>query len=130
MLLTESMNAGAHGHIHELLGGAWSSDWSGFYNRTEKIILPFVHTIVPLMKYLWRTEYLQCETTCDFSVSWADCRCALSTEAVAGQTPSEVSARASLSSTLPAIKHGTVESVEHVSRRPTSAGARKAAPGR
>ncbi|CBJ31176.1 putative scytonemin-related tyrosinase [Ectocarpus siliculosus] len=90
MLLTESMNAGAHGHIHELLGGAWSSDWSGFYNRTEKIILPFAHTIVPLMKYLWRTEYLQCETTCDFSVSWADCRCTLSAEAVAGQTPSEV----------------------------------------
>lgn len=46
MLLTESMNAGAHGHIHELLGGAWASEWSGFYNRTEEIVLPMTHIIV------------------------------------------------------------------------------------
>ncbi|CAM9905448.1 unnamed protein product, partial [Ectocarpus fasciculatus] len=112
MLLTESMNAGAHGHIHELLGGAWSSDWFGFFNRTEEIVLPFVHTIVPLMKYLWRANYLQCETKCDFSVLWADCRCTLSAEAVAGQTPSEASARSANlhnNSTLPASKHRTIE---------------------
>ncbi|CAN0508706.1 unnamed protein product, partial [Ectocarpus sp. 8 AP-2014] len=41
------------------------------------------------MKYLWRADYLQCKTTCDFSVSWVDCRCTLSAEAVADQTPPE-----------------------------------------
>lgn len=46
MLLTAAMNAGAHGHIHELLGGVWALEWSGFYERTEEIILPFTHTIV------------------------------------------------------------------------------------
>ncbi|CAM9431137.1 unnamed protein product, partial [Ectocarpus sp. 6 AP-2014] len=89
MLPTDSMNAGANGYIHELLDGTLSSYWSGFYNRTEEIVLPFVHTILPLMKYLWRADYLQCKTTCDFSVSLADCRCTLSAEAVAEQTPSE-----------------------------------------
>ncbi|CAM9101927.1 unnamed protein product, partial [Ectocarpus sp. 13 AM-2016] len=56
---------------------------------------------------------MQCKTTCDFSVSWANYRCTLSTEAVAGQTPSEVCAR-----TLPGSKHRPVEIVERVSRRP------------
>lgn len=46
MLLTEAMNAGAHGHIHELLGGAWSAEWHGFYNRTEFIVMPVTHVIV------------------------------------------------------------------------------------
>lgn len=46
VLLSEAMNAGAHGHIHELLGGAWALEWQGFYARTEDIILPFTHTIV------------------------------------------------------------------------------------
>ncbi|CAN0194645.1 unnamed protein product, partial [Ectocarpus sp. 12 AP-2014] len=96
---------------HELLDGTWSSYWSGIYNRTEEIVLPFVHTI-PLMKYLWRANYLQCKTTCDFRVSWADCRCTLRAEAVAGQTPSEVCA-----CTLPGSKHRPVEIVERVSRR-------------
>eukprot|EP00903_Cladosiphon_okamuranus_P022443 g20643.t1 len=90
MLLTESMNAGAHGHIHELLGGAWASEWSGFYGRTEEIVLPITHIIVPLMKYVWRAGYLACPESCNLSVKWADCQCSLNEEAVAGQKPSEV----------------------------------------
>ncbi|CAN0176128.1 unnamed protein product, partial [Hapterophycus canaliculatus] len=90
MLLTEAMNAGAHGHIHELLGGAWSEEWHGFYNRTEEIVLPITHIIVPLMKYLWRADYLQCPKSCDMDVAWTDCQCSLNEEAAAGLTPSEI----------------------------------------
>ena len=46
MSLSEAMNEGAHGHIHELLGGAWSENWQGFFNRTDDIILPFTHIAV------------------------------------------------------------------------------------
>lgn len=53
MALTAAMNAGAHGHIHELLGGAWSSEWSGFYNRTEEIVLPITHNIVVRCIYIY-----------------------------------------------------------------------------
>lgn len=46
MALTVSLNEGAHGHIHELMGGTWSSEWSGFDERTESIIFPFLHMVV------------------------------------------------------------------------------------
>lgn len=46
MDLTEAMNNGAHGHIHELLGGVWSADWLGFQEKTSERIFPLVHKIV------------------------------------------------------------------------------------
>eukprot|EP00904_Undaria_pinnatifida_P005044 jgi/Undpi1/166/HiC_scaffold_1.g00163.m1 len=90
MDLTESMNAGAHGHIHELLGGAWSADWHGFFNRTEDIILPFTHIAVPLMKYLWRSGYLECQETCEMALAWEDCQCAVNDKVMLGKRPAEV----------------------------------------
>lgn len=55
----------------------------------------------PLMKYLWRAEYLQCPESCDLSVKWSDCRCSLNAEAVAGQKPSEASCRTLLPGCAP-----------------------------
>ena len=46
MNLSQSLNAGAHGHIHELLGGSWSADWRGFQEKTSERIFPIVHDIV------------------------------------------------------------------------------------
>ena len=48
MSLTEAMNAGAHGHIHELLGGTWAEEWTdlSLTNRTEEIVFPFLHSVV------------------------------------------------------------------------------------
>lgn len=46
MTLTDAMNAGAHGHIHELLGGTWAAEWTGVANRTDEIIFPFLHSVV------------------------------------------------------------------------------------
>lgn len=46
MTLTDAMNAGAHGHIHELLGGTWAAEWTGMANRTNEIIFPFLHSVV------------------------------------------------------------------------------------
>lgn len=47
----------------------------------------------PLMKYLWRADYLQCPKSCDMDMAWTDCQCSLNKDAVAGQTPSEASAQ-------------------------------------
>jgi len=44
MALTESLN-GAHGPIHELLGGSWSMEANAFAKRTSSIVQPFVHQI-------------------------------------------------------------------------------------
>lgn len=43
MLLTVELNAGAHGNIHELLGGSWSRESVEYANNTSPIVLPFVH---------------------------------------------------------------------------------------
>lgn len=46
MALTESFNAGAHGGIHQLLGGSWSQQVSAYAERTDPIVQPFVHVAV------------------------------------------------------------------------------------
>ena len=46
MDLTRSMNGGGHGHIHELMGGTWSTQWQGFKERTTERVFPFKHELV------------------------------------------------------------------------------------
>lgn len=46
MALTESFNDGAHGEIHELLGGAWSLEATAYAERTSDVVQPFVHVAV------------------------------------------------------------------------------------
>lgn len=46
MALTVSFNDGAHGEIHELLGGSWSRNVTAYADRTDAIVQPFVHKAV------------------------------------------------------------------------------------
>lgn len=46
MALTVSFNVGAHGEIHELLGGSWSRNVTAYADRTDAIVQPFVHQAV------------------------------------------------------------------------------------
>lgn len=46
MALAAGIGKDAHGHIHELLGGSWSSqadDYASF--RATDIVAPFLHTM-------------------------------------------------------------------------------------
>ncbi|CAN0097768.1 unnamed protein product [Ectocarpus sp. 6 AP-2014] len=91
MALTESFNDGAHGEIHELLGGAWSSEATAYSERTSDLVQPFVHVAVPLLKMLWRTGYMQCPETCALDVTrWEDCACTCSEENFNGMSSWEV----------------------------------------
>eukprot|EP00903_Cladosiphon_okamuranus_P013119 g12236.t1 len=90
MALTVSFNDGAHGEIHELLGGSWSRNVTAYAERTDAIVQPFVHIAVPLLKMLWRTGYIGCPETCDMDLPWEQCTCTCSTAAFGGQAPWEV----------------------------------------
>ncbi|CAM9975327.1 unnamed protein product [Ectocarpus fasciculatus] len=91
MALTESFNEGAHGEIHELLGGAWSLEATAYAERTSDVVQPFVHVAVPLLKMLWRTGYMQCPAECGLGVTpWEECACTCSEENFAGKSSWEV----------------------------------------
>lgn len=45
MDLASALNSEAHGHIHELLGGAWSTQYGAVAERTSGVILPFLHIV-------------------------------------------------------------------------------------
>ncbi|CAM9867117.1 unnamed protein product, partial [Ascophyllum nodosum] len=96
MDLTQSLNAGAHGHIHELMGGAWSADWHDFDERTSEIIFPFMHNIVPYMKFLWRSGHLECVESCAADVPWRDCQCTCANLEAVSKMPSQVLEEAGL----------------------------------
>lgn len=46
MALTVTFNDGAHGEIHELLGGAWSRNATAYADKTDSIVQPFIHKAV------------------------------------------------------------------------------------
>ena len=46
MALTVAFNDGAHGEIHELLGGSWSRNATAYADKTDTIVQPFVHKAV------------------------------------------------------------------------------------
>ena len=70
------MNSAAHGHLHELLGGSWNSDFSDTLDNVETPpIMNVAHEIEALSKILWRTEYLTCPSDCSMETSAEDCTC-------------------------------------------------------
>lgn len=46
MSLASAMNDGAHGHIHELLGGTWSRFFHDYPEHTTNVVMPFLHDAV------------------------------------------------------------------------------------
>eukprot|EP00752_Nemacystus_decipiens_P013022 g11520.t1 len=90
MALTVAFNDGAHGEIHELLGGSWSRNATDYADRTNTIVQPFVHKAVPFLKMLWRAGYIGCPDTCGIDVPWEHCACTCSSATFGGQAPWEV----------------------------------------
>lgn len=76
--LAKQLNANAHGHIHELMGGSWNpsittvqpDDISG-----GKAAYEFLHTTEAYSKILWRYGYLECPEAPNLCDGSSDCSC-------------------------------------------------------
>merc|ERR1712096_54485 len=76
MKMSKQLNAAAHGHLHELMGGSWNHDYSDFENgEVHPAVLTFAHAIQALSKDMWRVGYVACPTVCDMSTASSDCTC-------------------------------------------------------
>lgn len=76
MALSKQLNAAAHGHIHETMGGSWNHYYANRMGEAGgAAVLTFAHEIQALSKELWRTNFIKCPDTCDMATSWQDCQC-------------------------------------------------------
>ena len=76
MALSRQLNAAAHGHIHELLGGSWNHNFGAKNNfETSPAIFTFAHEILQNSKELWRTEFVACPSYCGVDTPWDECKC-------------------------------------------------------
>ncbi|CAM9993354.1 unnamed protein product [Ectocarpus sp. 12 AP-2014] len=90
MSLAAALGTSAHGHIHEIVGGAWSMEAGVVAKRTTDLVLPFLHVVQIYTKKLWRADYLVCPESCSYDVPWMECQCSCDASALAGKSPLEV----------------------------------------
>jgi len=91
MAMSKQLNAAAHGHIHELMGGSWNHYFhTKIDGATAPAVYTFAHQIQALSKMLWREGYVTCPETCDMADAAADCQCTCSAESLKGKTAMEV----------------------------------------
>jgi hypothetical protein len=91
MSMSKQLNSAAHGHIHELMGGAWNHYYMNLVdNEDHPTIYTFAHTIQQLSKILWRYKYVTCPDSCDMTTAAADCQCMCSAESLQGKTSLEI----------------------------------------
>jgi hypothetical protein len=91
MSMSKQLNSAAHGHIHELMGGAWAHYYKEKLDGdTSPSVFTFAHEIQALSKILWRTKYVTCPDTCDMSTSAADCQCTCNAESLQGKAAKDV----------------------------------------
>ncbi|CAN0353347.1 unnamed protein product [Ectocarpus sp. 6 AP-2014] len=89
MSFSAALGTSAHGHIHEIVGGAWSMEAGVVAKRTTDRVLPFLHVIYT--KKLWRADYLVCPESCSNNApAWMECQCSCDATAMAGKSPLEV----------------------------------------
>ena len=91
MSMSRQLNAAAHGHIHETVGGSWNHFFAeDNAQRIGPAILTFAHEMQALSKELWRKNYVTCPSVCSMDTPWRECQCECSTETLAGKTAYEV----------------------------------------
>jgi len=91
MAMSKQLNAAAHGHIHELMGGAWGHYFHTKINgTTAPAVYTFAHQIQALSKMLWREGYVTCPDTCAMADAAADCQCTCNAESLKGKTSMEI----------------------------------------
>lgn len=91
MHLSHMLNAAAHGHIHETVGGSWDNiypDWLD--GEVSPAVYTFAHSIQPLARMLWRADLLQCPEHCPMSMAPSECMCTCSKTALAGRPSYEI----------------------------------------
>lgn len=77
MSMSRQLNAAAHGHIHETVGGSWNHYYANRVgaDNVGPQTLTFAHEIQALSKELWRTGFVKCPETCSMDTAWQDCQC-------------------------------------------------------
>lgn len=91
MALSKQLNAAAHGHIHELLGGAWNHDvGQRIKSQQFPAVFTFAHEVLAESKELWRNSYMACPEFCSVNTPWEECKCSCdNSEAARGREPKD-----------------------------------------
>lgn len=93
MSLSKVLNAAAHGHIHETVGGSWNHYFSKEAGEETDNVLTFAHEIQALSKELWRAGFLKCPESCTMDMPWQDCQCQCDAGKIGNLSPAEVLAQ-------------------------------------
>mmetsp|Transcript_34015 Transcript_34015/g.44916 ORF Transcript_34015/g.44916 Transcript_34015/m.44916 type:complete len:671 (-) Transcript_34015:267-2279(-) len=101
--LAMQLNSAAHGHIHELIGGAWHHYYGkdtmndGETTDAQKY---FSHEIQALSKKLWRHGYLNCPLECSLDTPADECMCTCSEKTLQGKHAYEILLETGILSTV------------------------------
>lgn len=93
MSMSRQLNAAAHGHIHETVGGSWNHYYANRIGADNigPQTLTFAHEIQALSKELWRTGFVKCPESCSMETAWQNCQCTYDASTdTSGMTSSEV----------------------------------------
>ncbi|CAM9472098.1 unnamed protein product, partial [Hapterophycus canaliculatus] len=106
MSLSKVLNAAAHGHIHETVGGSWNHYFGEEAADLERVeedsVMTFAHEIQAsekrldgsglraLSKELWRTNFLNCPDSCDMDKAWTECQCQCDAGAMGNRSAAQV----------------------------------------
>jgi len=97
MSMSKQLNSAAHGHVHELMGGAWAHYYKEkLGGDTSPAVFTFAHEIQALSKILWRTEYVSCPASCDMTTAASDCQCTCDASSLQGKAAKDVLADSGL----------------------------------
>ena len=91
MAMSKQLNSAAHGHIHELMGGAWNHYYAEkLEGATAPAVFTFAHQIQALSKILWRYGYVECPEDCDMTTPSMSCQCSCTEASLKGMKAQEV----------------------------------------
>lgn len=90
MSLSKVLNAAAHGHIHETIGGSWNHFFGEEAGDSTDNVLTFAHEIQALSKDLWRGGFLTCPSSCSMDTPWRQCTCQCDAGRIGTRSAAEV----------------------------------------
>lgn len=90
MSLSKVLNAAAHGHIHETIGGSWNHYFGEEAGKQTDNVLTFAHEIQALSKDIWRAGFLTCPESCSPETPWRQCTCKCDAGVIGTRTAAQV----------------------------------------
>jgi hypothetical protein len=107
MAMSRQLNSAAHGHIHELMGGAWNHYLKETVDeQSSPAVYSFAHAMQTLSKILWRYDYVRCPESCSMIDSAADCQCTCSEDSLKGKTALEILTETNILPSVPFFDNG------------------------